>query len=303
MNSGVHKEAITSVGIVGLGIMGLPISVNIAKAGFEVFGYDIQQERTDLLVAEGGRAAISARAVAEESQVVLTSLPSLEAFEEVVWGSQGLIASGVEGLIVMECSTLALADKQRAHEDMTKAGMIFLDCPISGGARAAQKDLVVYGSGEGGAFDRCLPVVNAFARANYFLGEFGNGTKMKLVANLLVAIHNVSTAEAMVFGMKSGLDPETIFKVMCDSSGRSRMLEVRGPRMVEGNYQKPTMPVKTFRKDLEIIARQAADIQCPTPLFTSSFQVYLGALALGLDDQDTASACAVLEKWAQLKRV
>jgi len=302
MNAENLDVAIASVGVIGLGVMGLPISVNIAKAGFEVCGYDILPQRIEKLVADGGRAAGSAREVAEKAQVVLTSLPSLTAFEDVVRGQQGILSSGAEGLIVMECSTLAASDKQRAGEDMAKAGMVLLDCPISGGSRAAQKDLVVYGSGDQGTYERCLPVVDAFARANYYLGEFGNGTKMKLVANLLVAIHNVSTAEAMVFGMKSGLDPETIFKVMCDSSGRSRMFEVRGPRMVANNYQNPSMPVKTFRKDLEIIARQAAAFNCPTPLFTSAAQVYLGAMAQGLEDQDTASVCAVLEKWARLIR-
>jgi 3-hydroxyisobutyrate dehydrogenase-like beta-hydroxyacid dehydrogenase len=302
MNAANIDDAIVSAGVIGLGVMGLPISVNIAKAGFEVSGYDILPQRIENLVANGGKAAGSALEVAEKAQVVLTSLPSLAAFEDVVWGRQGILASGAEGLIVMECSTLAADDKQRAAEDMAKSGMVLLDCPISGGSRAAQKDLVIYGSGHQETYARCLPIVNAFARANYYLGEFGNGTKMKLVANLLVTIHNVSTAEAMVFGMKSGLDPETIFKVMCDSSGRSRMFEVRGPRMVEDNYQNPTMRVKTFRKDLEIIARQAADINCPTPLFTSCVQLYLGALAQGLDEQDTASVCTVLEKWAHLER-
>jgi 3-hydroxyisobutyrate dehydrogenase-like beta-hydroxyacid dehydrogenase len=302
MNSESLDDAIASVGVIGLGVMGLPISINIAKAGFEVSGYDILPQSVENLVAQGGKAGDSALEVAAKAQLVLTSLPSLAAFEDVVWGKQGILSSGVEGLIVMECSTLAVDDKQRACEDMAKAGMLMLDCPISGGSRAAQKDLVVYGSGDQGTYERCLPIVNAFARANYYLGEFGNGSKMKLVANLLVAIHNVSTAEAMVFGMKSGLDPETIFKVMSDSSGRSRMFEVRGPRMVEDNYQNPTMRVKTFRKDLEIIGKQAADIHCPTPLFTSCVQVYLSALAQGLDEQDTASVCAVLEKWAHLER-
>lgn len=302
MNSGNAKDAITSVGIIGLGVMGLPIAANIAKAGFEASGYDILPQRIEDLVAQGGSAGGSAVEVAEKAQVVLLSLPSLAAFEDVIWGQRGILSAGAEGLIVMECSTLAIDDKQRAREDLAKAGMVLLDCPISGGSRAAQKDLVVYGSGDQEVYERCLPIVNAFARANYYLGEFGNGSKMKLVANLLVAIHNVSTAEAMVFGMKSGLDPETIFKVMCDSSGRSRMFEVRGPRMVANNYQNPTMRVKTFRKDLEIIAQQAARINCPTPLFTSCTQVYLGALAQGLDDQDTASVCAVLEKWALVKR-
>jgi putative dehydrogenase len=296
------NPTVVSVGIVGLGVMGLPISANIVKGGFPIVGYDLLSERIDKLTAAGGTAATCAREVAQKARIVLTSLPSLAAFEDVIWGKQGILSSGVAGLIVMECSTLALADKQRAREDMEKAGMVLLDCPISGGANAAKKDLVVYGSGSNDSYTQCLPVVNSFARANYFLGEFGNGTKMKLVANLLVAVHNVSTAEAMVFGMKNGLDPETLFKVMNDSSGRSRMFEVRGPRMVKGDYQNPSMKVKIFRKDLEIIRNQAASINCPTPLFSNCVQVYLGALAQGLGDQDTASVCAVLENWAQLRR-
>ena len=185
---------------------------------------------------------------------------------------------------------------------MQKSGIILLDCPISGGSRAAQKDLVVYGSGDQRTFESCIPVINGFARANYYLGEFGNGSKMKLVANLLVAIHNVSAAEAMVFGMKAGLDPDIIYKVMCDSSGRSRMFEVRGPRMVKNDYENPSMKVKVFQKDLDIIDSYAKDLNCPTPLFSSCVQVYLGALAKGFDERDTASVCAVLEDWAQLER-
>ena len=115
-------------------------------------------------------------------------------------------------------------------------------------------------------------------------------------------IHNVSAAEAMVFGMKAGLDPDIIYKVMCDSSGRSRMFEVRGPRMVKGDYENPSMKVKVFQKDLDIIDSYAKGLNCPTPLFSSCVQVYLGALAQGFDERDTASVCAVLEDWAQLKR-
>jgi 3-hydroxyisobutyrate dehydrogenase-like beta-hydroxyacid dehydrogenase len=291
-----------TVGVIGLGFMGSAISANIVKEGFSVFGYDIVKDRVDMLVENGGVAATSSQEVAQKAAVVIISLPSLSAFEEVIWGGQGILSSGHEGLIVMECSTLAVADKQRACEDMQKSGIILLDCPISGGSRAAQKDLVVYGSGDRSTFESCIPVINGFARANYYLGEFGNGSKMKFVANLLVAIHNVSTAEAMVVGMKAGLDPETIFKVMSDSSGRSRMFEVRGPRMVKNDYENPSMKVKVFQKDLDIIADFAKNLNCPIPLFTSCMQVYLGAFAQGLDEQDTASVCAVLEDWAQFKR-
>jgi len=293
---------IKSVGVIGLGFMGTAIAANILKEGFGVIGFDIVRERMALLKQNGGRPASSCREVAEKSRIVITSLPSLRAFEEVIRGEKGILSSGRGGLVVMECSTLAVDDKQRGFEDLQQAGMILLDCPISGGSRAAQKDLVVYGSGDQTAFEGCLPVINAFARANYYLGKFGNGSKMKLVANLLVAIHNVSAAEAMVFGMKAGLAPDMIYKVMCDSSGRSRMFEVRGPRMVKNDYQNPSMRVKIFQKDLKIIGDFAKAVGCPTPLFSSCAQVYLGALANGLDEQDTASVCAVLEDWAQFKR-
>ena len=291
-----------SVGIVGLGVMGTPISANIVKGGFSVCGYDIRKEQIDTLVANGGMAAASPREVAERAEVVLISLPSLAAFETVIWGEQGLLKARRRDLVVMELSTLGAEDKQRAYRDLAAHNMLMLDCPISGGARAAEKDLVVYGSGDKKAYESCLPIVEAFARSNYYLGDFGNGTKMKLVANLLVAIHNVSTAEAMVFGMKSGLDPELIYKIMCDSSGRSRMFEVRGARMVRDDYDAATMPVKTFQKDLKIIESAAAGISCPTPLFSNCLQVYLGAMAKGLADQDTASVCAVLEEWAHFER-
>ena len=203
----------------------------------------------------------------------------------------------------MECSTLAAADKQRAGEDMAKAGMVLLDCPISGGSRAAQKDLVVYGSGDHGTYERCLPIVNAFARANYYLGEFGNGTKMKLVANLLVTIHNVSTAEAMVFGMKSGLDPETIFKVMCDSSGS--VPHVRGAGTdgwLRTIIKIPPCGSKPFEKIWRLSPGKPPTSIVRHRFLPVVFSCIVGALAQGLDEQDTASVCAVLEKWADLKR-
>lgn len=296
------NRKITSVGVIGLGFMGSAISTSIAKEGFRLTGFDIARERMDALAAKGGITASSSRQVAETVDLALTSLPSLSAFEDVIWGAEGILSSRRRGLVVMECSTLSSEDKQKARADLQKSGIILLDCPISGGIRAAEKDLVLYGSGDAAAYERCLPVIDAFARANYYLGAFGNGTTMKILANLLVAIHNVSSAEAMVLGMKAGLDPELIYKVMNDSSGRSRMWEVRGPRMVRDDYDNPSMKVKVFQKDLKIIESFASQLSCPTPLFAECIQVYLGAMALGFADKDTASVCAVLEKWAQVKR-
>lgn len=290
-------------GMIGLGIMGSAISANLLKEGISVVGYDVVKEQVDLLVSKGGKGAASPKDVAGKTDIVITLLPSVAALDEVVWGKDGILASNHKGLIVVESGTLPLEDKLRAHAALQNAGMLMLDCTLSGtGAQAAVKDLAVYGSGDKAAFDTCVPVFKGYARSNYYLGEFGNGSKMKYVANLLVAIHNVAAAEAFVLGMKSGLDPEMIYKVISDGAGTSRMFEVRGPMMVQGRYDEATMKMDVWQKDLNIIGSYAKKINCPTPLLASSAQVYIAAMAQGRDKQDTGSVCAVMEGWANYKR-
>jgi len=204
---------------------------------------------------------------------------------------------------VIETSTLPIEDKSRAFETLKRKGITLLDCPLSGtGAQARNKDLTVYGSGDRSAFDKAGPVFEGFSRAHYYLGEFGNGSKMKYVANLLVAIHNVAAAEAFVLGMKAGLDPATIYKVAGDGAGASRMFQVRGPQMVAGRYDEATMKVEVWQKDMKIIGEYATQLGVPTPLFNASASIYTAAMAQGFGKQDTAAVCAVLEAMANLER-
>lgn len=291
------------VGMIGLGIMGSAMSANLLKAGFSVVGYDILPELVEALGNKGGIVAASCREVADSSDVVITSLPSVEALQDVVSGEDGLLACAKKGLLVIETSTLPLECKQEAYQVLKGVGIELLDCPLSGsGAQAVKKDLVVYASGNKKAYENCTLVFDGFARANYYLGEFGMGSKMKFLANLLVTIHNVSAAEAFVLGMKAGLDPEMILKVISDGAGTSRMFEVRGPLMVAGEYDEPTMKVDVYQKDIKIITAFANELQCPTPLLSAAAQIYTAALANGRAKQDTASVCAVLEEMAGLKR-
>ena len=291
------------VGMIGLGIMGSAISASLLKAGISVVGYDILKEKVDALVAKGGTAAASPREVAEQTDIIVTLLPSTAALEEVIQGADGVLASKHAGLIVVEAGTFPIEDKQAAHDALKKGQMILLDCALSGtGAQARTKDLAVYGSGDKAAYDSCVPVFEGFARSHYYLGAFGNGSKMKYVANLLVAIHNVAAAEAFVLGMKAGLDPELIYRVISDGAGTSRMFEVRGPLMAKGEYDEATMKVDIWQKDLNIIGAFAREMKCPTPLLAACAQVYTAALAQGRDKQDTASVCAVLEEWARYER-
>ncbi len=291
------------VGVIGLGIMGGAFARNVLKAGFTVVGHDVVGEHVETLTNAGGIDGKSPREVAEQSDIVITSLPSTASFHEVMSGSDGISSASKQGLIVVECSTLAVEDKQLAHDALEKVGTILLDCPVSGtGAQAQTGDLSFYISGDKAASDRCEPVLKSMANHTFYVGEFGNGSKMKFVANVLVAIHNVASAEAMVLGMKAGLEPETIFNVIKAGAGNSRIFELRAPMMVENNYDNATMKMDVWQKDMKVIGEFANSLNCEVPLFSESAKVYEAGLSDGMDKLDTASVCRVLENLSKLER-
>jgi 3-hydroxyisobutyrate dehydrogenase-like beta-hydroxyacid dehydrogenase len=180
--------------------------------------------------------------------------------------------------------------------------VVLLDCPISGtGAQAAAKDIAIYASGERRAFNRCRRVFDGFARSTYYCGEFGIGSKLKFVANLLVTIHNLSAAEAMVVGEKAGVDLGLLYRVISDGAGASRMFQVRGPMMVRGRYLPAHMKSKIYQKDIDIIRAFVRRLKCPTPLFDGSIPYYTAALRQGFGMEDTAAIHSVLRKRAGLR--
>lgn len=273
---------------------------NLLKAGFRVFGHDVRREARAALARAGCTATASAAEVARSAPIVITSLPSVAALEAVC---EQLSSSGARKLIVVETSTMPLAAKVAAQKRLARAGITLLDCPLSGtGAQARTRDLSVLASGPRASVAKCLPVFDGFARSNHYLGAFGNGTKMKLTANLLVAIHNVSAAEALTFARKAGLDAATALRVLSDGAGDSRMLRVRGPLMVKEDYAQATIRVEIWQKDMDIIARHAAAIGAPTPLFLATAPLYTAAMASGYATHDTAAVCAVLSDMAGLPR-
>jgi putative dehydrogenase len=285
-----------TVGMVGLGIMGSAMSFNLGRAGFRVVGYDLMPKRRAEHARAGGVAAASPRAVARRADIVITSLPSAKALAET---AAELAQSAKRGTIVVETSTLPIAVKTAARDVLAKRGVVLLDCPLSGtGAQARLKDLLIYVSGDRAAYRTIVPVLQGFTSANYYVGPFGNGSKMKFVANLLVAIHNVAAAEAMVLAMKAGLDPAQVLKVVAGGAGGSRMFQVRGPMMVKGDYSEATMKNEVWQKDMTIIGDFARELECPTPLFAASAPIYSAAMAMGLGKEDTGAVCAVLEKMA-----
>jgi L-threonate 2-dehydrogenase len=289
-----------TVGVIGLGIMGGSFAKNLAESGWRVVGYDLDPKRNRALAKAGVEIAPSVTALANEAPTIITSLPSPKALDAVVAEITG---AKLPSKVVIEASTFTLADKQRAERALRKAGHMPLDCPISGtGSQAAVRDLVVYASGDKKAIAKLKPMFLGFSRAVHDLGEFGNGSRMKYVANLLVAIHNVASAEAMVLGMKSGLDPQTVFDLVKIGAGNSRVFELRAPMMVKDKYDDATMKIKIWQKDMDVIGAHAKALGVPTPLFSATVPVYEKALATGHAMHDTAAVCAVLEKQARLKR-
>jgi 3-hydroxyisobutyrate dehydrogenase-like beta-hydroxyacid dehydrogenase len=288
------------VGIMGLGIMGSAMAANLLRAGFKVIGYDPVAACRSRHRKAGGIVAESARDVARSAAILITSLPSADALARVAKEISGEKHSR---LVVIETSTLPIPVKQAARKRLAAAGVTLLDCPLSGtGAQARVKDLVVYGSGDRAAFKKAIPILNGFSRGHYFIGKFGNGSKMKFAANLLVAIHNVSAAEAVVLARRSGLNPALAVKVLGDGAGSSRMLQVRGPMMAKRSYKDATMKVEVWQKDMKIIGDFVRELGSPAPLFSATKAIYDAAMALGYATADTAAVCAVLERRARRSR-
>jgi putative dehydrogenase len=288
-----------TVGIIGLGTMGGAFARHLAAAGWRVVGFDIAPGRRRAAARAGVDLARDAKALAAAAPVLILSLPSAQALDATV---AAITAHELPERIVVETSTFRLEDKRRAERALRKAGHVMLDCPVSGtGAQAAVKDIVIYASGDPQAIARMRRMFSNFSRAAYDVGTFGNGSRMKYVANHLITIHNVASAEALVLGIKSGLDPQMVYELIAAGAGTSRVFELRGPMMVKNNYEKPGMSIELYHKDIAAIEDHAMGLRVPTPLFSASIPVYAAAQSMGYGRQDTASVCAVLRAMAGLR--
>lgn len=276
----------------------------LLAAGRDVCGYDVRAPARQRLKKAGGRPLASSAAVAARAGIVITSLATVEALAEV---TQQIAHSARNGghrtRIVIETSTLSLADKDRAMRALQRAGIAMLDCPISGTAvRMREGAWTVFASGKRAAFQRILPLLNVFTKNVRYVGGFGNGMKMKFIANHLVAIYNVAAGEALTFAAKMGLDPRAVLEVFGPSPVVGNgVLRLRGRMMAEGKYAPATMKVAVWQKDMQVIGDMARAVGSPTPLFSACIPVYNAAMAQGMEEADTASVHAVLSRMAGIR--
>lgn len=299
-NEIMENDMAEQIGIIGLGIMGSSFARNLSKAGVEVIGCDVDAARVAALADIDLTPVASPAEVVGKVDRIITSLPSAAAFAKVA----DQIAAVGRPVVVADTCTLTVAEKQVGRSALEDAGSILLDCPVGGtGAQAAKGDLVVFGSGDEAAFERMRPIFEKMSRVVYHLGGFGAGTAMKFIQNLLVIIHDCSAAEAFAMGAKAGLDRQTIYDVMSQSAGTSRIFEVRGPMMVSGDYDTDiSAKLDVIMKDMVCIAQHARDIGCPTPLFSLAGEIHRSAAVQGYTASDPAVVCKIMEQWAGIER-
>ena len=274
-------------GVIGLGNLGLPYAQRLIGAGFPVVGFDLRAERLAALAEAGGRAALDAAEVGHAADPVILSLPTAAAFAAVTAELAGSLDAG---RVVVDTSTLTVADKLAARELLAARGATLIDAAVSTTPQALLEGrLVLFASGDERAFASVRPALEAFAGEIHFVGEFGNAARLKLVCNLLVAIHNAAAAEAMALLEATGLDPLLAHRVIAGGVASSRVWERRGAMMLAGDYQDGSFAYRIATHDAPMIDALCREAGAFTPLFQLATQLHRAGVAIGLERYDTAS--------------
>lgn len=293
------------IGIIGLGIMGGAMATHLLDSGYEVYGYDTDAKAKTRLKKQGGKALKDVQSVGQQADILITSLPNAQALNQVV---KDFTANSTRlkfaATVLIETSTLPIADKVACAKQLKSLGITALDCPITGTVdQLKNREWSIFASGPRKTYQQALQVLQALTDKTSYMGAYGSGTKMKFVANHLVAIYNVAYAESVTLARKMGLDPREVLKLFGNSPILGTgVMRSRMAMMVTRKYSPPTMKVEVWQKDMAIISDMAKSVHCPTPLFTTSADIYTAAMAQGLALEDTASTAEVLSSMAGIKR-
>ena len=284
-----------TVGIVGLGLLGHALASRLRAAGHGVIGYDVAPAQRDALVGLGGIAAADAGEVAQRSDAVCTVLPSLAAVEEVVTALD-------RARVVIQMSTISPGLTERLAGLAASRGQAFLDCPVSGTAgMVARGDGIIFVGGERDVYNRWRPVLEAMLPRAIHVGRAGQAMTLKLVANLLVGVNSAAAAEALDMARRAGLDMDVAFDVLASGAGASRMLEIRGPMMLRGDFP-PQMKLDLFMKDLHLIQDAARAVGAATPLTDVAERLYAATQRAGHGGEDLAAVVTALASVARARQ-
>lgn len=284
----------TRVGVIGLGKMGLPIARNLLERGFAVTGF--RRSGSPGLLDAGGEFARSPAEVAASADVLLSIVPDADAVEEVVRGPHGTLQGLRPGTVHIEMSTVDVARKAAVRDTVRGAGGDLLDCPISGSpGMVAPRLATTFVSGDQGSVDAVRAVLDAISGPWVYVGAFGAGARMKYVANLLIGVHTVAAAEAMLLARRLGLDLEVVQQTLDSSLASSAILRQRGPVMRARQWTPAPGPIETLHGILEQIAEAASACGAETPVFAAAKTVFDKAMADGWAELDIAAVHAQLD--------
>ena len=262
------------IGSIGLGAMGGSYAKHLLKNNYRVFGIDPDNDNSKSFTSLGGIILNNIRDLISKSDVIILSLPTVPIFQEIIKEIEKC-KSFSDPKVIIDMNTISLEDKLDAKNKLEKLNISIIDAPVSGtGAQAKTKDLVVMSSGNEKIVSECEDIFNSFARKNIFVGEFGNGIKFKILANLLVTVHNTVTAEALLLGQKVGLDSQKIYEVLNAGAATSVMLDKRMPLMINENYEPATASMRIFLKDIDVISSFLKDNNLISPTFEAAANLY-----------------------------
>ncbi len=288
------------VGIVGVGLLGSAVAGVLLRAGYEIAGYDVLPEKIAGLAAQGGKGVGSAADVAANAGAVFTILPTLATVEEAITGPKGVLEGAGRDTTVIQMSTISPDLALRMEEAARARGVAFLDAPVSGtSSMVARRDCVVTVGGERAAFDRCLPLLEALARRVFYVGACGMGSHLKLVTNLVMGLNGVVLAEGLTLARRAGLDPAQTLEILSQGAAASKILDVRGPLMIEGRFD-PLMKIDLFLKDIRLMLEAAQELHVPLPLTGTMQQLYTAAMATGQGKEDLSGIIRLYETMAGL---
>jgi 3-hydroxyisobutyrate dehydrogenase len=287
-----------AIGFVGLGAMGGAMAGHLVKCGYAVTGYDVSGERAEAAARAGVVRAASPAEAARAADVVLSSLPNPGAVREAYLGSGGIVAAARPGATLVDLSTVDPDTWKDVARVAAARGLSCLDAPVSGGpVEAGSGRLVFLVGGEADALERCRPLFAALGSEIHHVGPLGSAQVVKIVNNVMTMGNVAVAAEAMVLGVKAGLDPQRLFDILSTSGGRSHHFLKRFPNVLAGDFA-PRFSIALSRKDLGLAARLAESLGVPMLTTAVVRQVYEAAAAAGLDGQDMAAVTELFERWA-----
>ena len=289
------------IGFIGLGIMGRHMAGHLLHAEYPLVVYDVVQTNIETLVSLGTKAAASCSEVASTSDIVISMVPDSPDVEKVALGEKGIIESARPGLIYVDMSSISPATAVHVASELGKKGVQCLDAPVSGGemgAKNAALSIMVGGPEE--LYNKLIPVFEVLGKTITRCGDNGAGQIVKACNQIQVAMNFIGMAEAFVLGTKAGVDPAIILKVLSGGYAQTRVMDVRGPRLIKGDFE-PGFKSKFHLKDLNIIMQTAKDYQVPLPCTAVAQQLFNALIASGRGDLDHSAVITIIEDLAKVQ--